>query len=540
MNINIYKQQFKNFLKDKFNFLFITFLFALSISLPLVYSFFINIEIVNYYEESIGYRYFYSLRVLYGNEFPWLPQGQFPNIFYILTQSLLTLFGNGIDEIFPRIIYFSQISATIPILLSIFVFYYLGEFLKNNNLLAVIGLLFILSIYNFRVEVLWMLLPEYVFWIVPISILSLILVIRLLSDENFNLNNVRTGGILLFSLFSATVISTKLTYSIFLIPIICLILSRSQISNINIKKLVLYLIVTVFIFIIIILANSNFNISYIYKYVSNFIVFAKSQKNTLGPIAEKELWMILAPNSLLDPIIFVILLPVLILNLCFIAYRKILPILMISSLLSLLFYCSRPYHVSIFEVMVNVAYNLSIIIILYFDNITNIFEKNYLYKKNILIISMIFLFISSFDFMLNLIETTIKYSNIHSILYKKLHFIINENNSSTALVAIDNNYRIPTIDSGFCKGGMEIFNMNWNETRYLARLFPNTDCYYFVKQHINIEKYNFIVFVSIGNESMEISKNKIQGFYNLLLNSFDCNYMLLPFYAGNIHVCKRS
>src|SRR3990167_8631772 len=44
-----------------------------------------GISQIGFNEESIGYRYFHSLRLLYGeHEFPWLPQGQLIGLIHML------------------------------------------------------------------------------------------------------------------------------------------------------------------------------------------------------------------------------------------------------------------------------------------------------------------------------------------------------------------------------------------------------------------------------------------------------------------------
>src|SRR5437899_12691834 len=63
-------------------------------------------------EESTGYRYFYTLRMLYGRgERPWLPQGQLPGLTHLLIQAGLTLSGFSPTSLFPRIDLFAYLAA---------------------------------------------------------------------------------------------------------------------------------------------------------------------------------------------------------------------------------------------------------------------------------------------------------------------------------------------------------------------------------------------------------------------------------------------
>src|SRR5690606_39079450 len=74
----------------------------LMLALPMWFVF-NKITFSTHFEESVGFRYVHSLRILYGYEHPWLPPGQLQGILHIAVQKLLTLFGHPIDEFFPRI-----------------------------------------------------------------------------------------------------------------------------------------------------------------------------------------------------------------------------------------------------------------------------------------------------------------------------------------------------------------------------------------------------------------------------------------------------
>ncbi|MGE3911121.1 MAG: hypothetical protein AB7K36_17315 [Chloroflexota bacterium] len=74
-----------------------------------------GISLVGGAEESTGYRYFYSLRLLYTpDERPWLPQGHPMTIIHIGVQALLTAVGYSPWQILPRMNIFAYVGAVLP------------------------------------------------------------------------------------------------------------------------------------------------------------------------------------------------------------------------------------------------------------------------------------------------------------------------------------------------------------------------------------------------------------------------------------------
>src|SRR5262249_13381615 len=83
----------------------------------------LDISPAGLYEESVGYRYFYSLRLAFGGEHPFLPQGQFPTLIHVIIQWTLSAFYPT-DQLFPRIDVFSFAAVLIPSVLSAVAAYY--------------------------------------------------------------------------------------------------------------------------------------------------------------------------------------------------------------------------------------------------------------------------------------------------------------------------------------------------------------------------------------------------------------------------------
>ena len=78
--------------------------------------FLLDLSPSNPFEESVGYRYFYSLRNTFGGEFPWLPQGHLPNLVHAAIQYLLDLLGFLHSDLGARIDLFSFLAVLAPLL----------------------------------------------------------------------------------------------------------------------------------------------------------------------------------------------------------------------------------------------------------------------------------------------------------------------------------------------------------------------------------------------------------------------------------------
>ncbi|MGE3910676.1 MAG: hypothetical protein AB7K36_15040, partial [Chloroflexota bacterium] len=88
---------------------------GVGLSVPLLAMLLQGISLVGMGEESIGYRYFYSLRMLYTpNERPWLPQGQTMTLVHLAMQASLTAAGFPATQITPRMDVFAYVGAALP------------------------------------------------------------------------------------------------------------------------------------------------------------------------------------------------------------------------------------------------------------------------------------------------------------------------------------------------------------------------------------------------------------------------------------------
>ncbi|MGE3910494.1 MAG: hypothetical protein AB7K36_14130 [Chloroflexota bacterium] len=134
-----------------------------------------GVSLVGMTEESTGYRYFYSLRLLYADgERPWLPQGHLIGIVHHLIQLALTALGHPPTELTPRIDRFAYAAAALPHLVTgICLWWMLRATPGLLTRVAVAAAIPAVMLAPALTGGYHLLLPDYYSWIHALSMLSL-------------------------------------------------------------------------------------------------------------------------------------------------------------------------------------------------------------------------------------------------------------------------------------------------------------------------------------------------------------------------------
>ena len=175
-----------------------------------------GIPLVGMTEESTGYRYFYSLRILYTpDERPWLPQGQTMGVVHLAIQALLTAVGFPPTQIRPRIDVFGVVAAALPILLTAVALAWAVRPLPGPlPRLAVALALVVISLDPAMSNGYHLLLPDYQSWIHVVAMISLGLCLRL--TEPAPRPPLRAASCL--GLFAGLALALKVTMLTFVVP----------------------------------------------------------------------------------------------------------------------------------------------------------------------------------------------------------------------------------------------------------------------------------------------------------------------------------
>ena len=147
--------------------------FAVALLLPLGWVVAHGWTLTGLYEESLGYRYFYSLRVVYGREYAFLPQGHLIDIGYQWLQRLLTVAGRPPGELFPRIDIFAYVAVATAHLVAVACFVWVVRSVSTASGRMFAALFWLAPYYAMGPSGVYVLLqPDYHSWILSIGLLT--------------------------------------------------------------------------------------------------------------------------------------------------------------------------------------------------------------------------------------------------------------------------------------------------------------------------------------------------------------------------------
>jgi hypothetical protein len=173
-------------------------------------------------EEGVGRRYFYSLRILYGeHERPWAPQGQLVSVVHLAIQLVLTAVGFPPTQLFPRIDVFVQAVSILPIVLTVLAFIWAIRPITSPLAKLLIALGFLLVVFDSATTRGYHLVtPDYYSWVHAIALVGVGACLRVArSRRSLGLQSGCWLGA-----YAATAVSIKPTYLMFIMPLAIILL----------------------------------------------------------------------------------------------------------------------------------------------------------------------------------------------------------------------------------------------------------------------------------------------------------------------------
>ena len=384
--------------------------------------------------------------------------------------------------------------------------------------------------------------PEYITWEFPIAILTCSLLLRTYDLEEAT--PPRIGQLALFGVFCGICGGVKITLLTFPLSICCVFAAIYRRYPRSLTKAAL--ITGVFFlsaWFVILLLSAGVNLERLSVSIDDFMLFVGSQSQTLSFVARDNNWLFdFFPHYRFDIGPLAILAPptLLILGTVFARLRVLLALLP-ASLLSIAFYGARPYWITMSETIAFAVVCWIALIAATAKALSGRPANAPIWislPATVVIVAVIYAYGTMGYTSLKSLESI---SRILSDDYAKVTTALATHPGPTALFATDNRYRIPSIEGGICKGGADILDMRWHPNRYVATLFPQRLCYYFVKQPIDLKTTTNVVFVSISsNEPIQDSIRRIEQFFSISLADFHCG-MAVPIVNGaSYHVCFKN
>lgn len=125
-------------------------------------------------EESVGRRYFYSLRILYGDqERPWLPQGQLAGLTHQMIQLLLTVAGYPPSQLSPRIELWTLFAILIPNLALVIAFWWAVRVAPSALALVAFTATVVIFVYDrSSLDGFFVIMPDYYEWAFVLALVA--------------------------------------------------------------------------------------------------------------------------------------------------------------------------------------------------------------------------------------------------------------------------------------------------------------------------------------------------------------------------------
>ncbi len=431
------------------------------------FAFYINqIEFIHQFEESAGYRYFYSLRYAFGHEIVWLPQGQIVTLYHSILQSMLTFLGLPNEQLLPRVWYFCVAVNILPIFLSWMALVQLSSQFECKiwSLLLMTFFVFLMSSNGLPGGASWLLLPDYHIWVLPLTIYSASLLLLDDKDPELDKPNLRyiKYGVLIGLSASVKITFVLIPISVLLVDLFSRPRSVLQTTKLLLVSFLISLVITLSIFYIMVHCIS---LAEFWKYLQQNIAFSIQGNGGMSAVSFKEIFI----ESW-----FVFLLIIIFSVYACVSQRKLIGVAVVGFLYTC-FIIRRFYSHSFIEYHAYALIPLALIVYLLSSHRSMDEYKQVKLLPYAIVVLLFFATMPHFNF--KKIHDIQEHHRMISRAASNFHDALQKGPSPVWILTSDNSYRPYTIESALCKGGMNINSIHWGiDSPYIAALFPNFKC----------------------------------------------------------------
>jgi hypothetical protein len=464
------------------------------------------------FEESVGYRYFYSLRLAFGGEHPFLPQGQFPTFVNVIIQWTLSLFYPT-DQLFPRIDVFAFATVAIPTALGVIAAYFALVRLPWPAMILVTACaLLLLTSPKLFSGIGWTAMPDYFVWTIPLAFLCLGLT---LIDEPLTPRQATMLGVV-----AGLAAGVKITFCVFpLVPLA----TRLPLDRRAISLLFNFAIAAALVYLAIIALYAGSSLTALRSFFSSLGLFMSSQANTLPKDAWEQIWGY--------ELLAIGLLPVVLIAIGIVLRQRATVAAALALTLSLLFLAMRPYSYSLIEVHVVASLALGVLVAVIARHTEGATLRRLILPSAALAFLLVFLMLSPgrFSAGIDLIQLMRETNQAAAEWRSKL-------TQPSWIATTSNEYRPISIESGFCKGTRGIFAPEIS--RYVTSLFPDFHCALARNELTGVESGS-VGFQRLPAEGLAGSIKRIEDYFSVSLAMHDCQEIAAPGGAFLVYCLPR-
>lgn len=425
------------------------------VALPLALLLYDGSSLVGLTEESVGYRYYHSLRILASDERPWLPQGQLLGLAHMALHAALTAAGHPPAELFARLDLWAYTAAALPILPTLAAFWWATRPIRApvGLVLAAGGLLYVvLDPYNFAGQA--FVAPDYYAWSIPAALVTAGWLLRLHRGDRLSW--------LLLALYTGCLLAMKPTFLLFAVPLYLLALLRDWRT---LPRLIGAGTVGLLIGLLLIAAYYRFDLAAVQTHLIETWRFARG--GSIAPpvlpwLASVKLWP--PPSILVALAVPVLLLP----GLALPCRRSLIPTLLVTSVLALGSASQRWYGATFVETTA-----LCYAVLLVYVTAVPWPRRRSLQVAGLLPLLLTGWIVSQHATVTlrqgrwmadHLTRTTIT-----------VQTFLAAHPGRTRVLILDNAHRPLTVDSAISKGGTDLHNRTWGASPYVASLYPDRE-----------------------------------------------------------------
>lgn len=502
-------------------------IFAFGLSWLMLWTLYLGLSPANVMEESTGFRYFYSLRRVYGdNEYLFLPQGQIPDIISQIVQILLTL-RYDVTTVSPRIDVYAYLMTAIPIGLSVVAFIYSVRPLKGTLLKLVLALAWLMPFYlpwNSSINIPTQ--PDYTIWIPTIGLVTFAFCVRLTPEA---IAQPRASLGIRMGLLGAACLGIKVTVVAFAGALALTVLLSGRPNLRVVACFVIAGFTTLVSAFAILLVLYHGNLDHIYRFLLH-------EKQFLNTAIQSRSFIELMEESLRNnaPVFYLsLLVPILLIGISLAAKDLLIRSMSISYALACCFYAYNLYHRPGFNAEITILWvtALAVVYVALFNQCawrtecklsTN--KHRMLRLVNLLLLLCFVMAIPAF------------YRNVQQYFGswiwadradKALSTFLAKRPGKIAFLIYDNSFIPLTVDSAIYKGGTNVYGEPYITSKLMLSMFP-TRSYItaftqdFRKDPLDLAPYSTVVFVKRDDGPREKAEVDIERLFNTSLKEFRC------------------